>query len=478
MANINKIKLSGTTYNIQDLSAAKTVELTQAQYDALVSGGTVDPNTFYIITDAEGTDLSNYYTSAQTESAITAAVSGKADTSAVTEEITAAVSGKQDTLISGTNIKTINNESLLGSGNITIQGGGGTSYTAGDGIDITNDVISVTGKADTSAVTESINAAVSGKADTSAVTAIQDSLSGYVATSAITTAVTSGSTDSEIPTAKAVFDAIPTGGTSGGKAISAGTNISVTTGETADTINCILPYYRDSGYCWTIYGYNNSYYANSSSTKVEYSAYIGFNNVINNLSTLRYTQHNIIIGFGNKLESNYTEYYMGGNIIIGENNTLSGANNIRESYVIGKSNKGYGIQEFICGWSNEARNTYETSFGFNNISTSGVSIFGYSGNTLFSIGNGNYFGSDRHNAFEIRQNGDIYIADTNDTSTTNYYQKPMIKLQDTITALGGLKLVKLTQSEYDALATKDDNTVYFIGDSNGYTMKIGNVNVN
>lgn len=33
-------------------------------------------------------------------------------------------SDKQDTLVSGTNIKTINNQSLLGSGNITIQGGG------------------------------------------------------------------------------------------------------------------------------------------------------------------------------------------------------------------------------------------------------------------------------------------------------------------------------------------------------------------
>ena len=51
---------------------------------------------------------------------------------------------KQDALVSGTNIKTINNESILGSGNITIQGGGGTTYTAGDGIDITNDVISNT----------------------------------------------------------------------------------------------------------------------------------------------------------------------------------------------------------------------------------------------------------------------------------------------------------------------------------------------
>ena len=36
---------------------------------------------------------------------------------------------KQETLVSGTNIKTINNQSILGSGNITIQGGGGS----GDG---------------------------------------------------------------------------------------------------------------------------------------------------------------------------------------------------------------------------------------------------------------------------------------------------------------------------------------------------------
>lgn len=51
---------------------------------------------------------------------------------------------KQDTLVSGTNIKTINNQSLLGSGNIEISGGGGGgSYTAGDGIIIDNNEISV-----------------------------------------------------------------------------------------------------------------------------------------------------------------------------------------------------------------------------------------------------------------------------------------------------------------------------------------------
>lgn len=59
------------------------------------------------------------------------------------------VDGKQDTLVSGTNIKTINNTSILGSGNIDIQGG--SSYTAGTGIDITNDVISVTNAISTGA---------------------------------------------------------------------------------------------------------------------------------------------------------------------------------------------------------------------------------------------------------------------------------------------------------------------------------------
>lgn len=35
-------------------------------------------------------------------------------------------SNAQETLVSGTNIKTINNESILGSGNITISGGSGS----------------------------------------------------------------------------------------------------------------------------------------------------------------------------------------------------------------------------------------------------------------------------------------------------------------------------------------------------------------
>ena len=164
----------------------------------------------------DSSDLEPYYTSAQTNNAISDAVSGKADLSAVTaqigevkQEIEAeiptkvsslendlnfastgdvqtqidnATSGKQDTLVSGVNIKTINNESLLGSGNIVIQGGGsGSDYSAGANIDITDNVISVTGITVPTKLSEltndsgyinseqaqtQINSSVSGKVDT------------------------------------------------------------------------------------------------------------------------------------------------------------------------------------------------------------------------------------------------------------------------------------------------------------------------
>lgn len=269
MNNINKIKLSGTTYNIQDLNATKTVELTQAQYDALP---VKDPNVFYIITDATAGDLSNYYTKSETDGLldtkldvtaytptdlsnyytksetsgatdISTALALKADTATTytkTETdnaITAATSTKQDTLVSGTNIKTINNQSILGEGNIDIQGGGSSSYTAGDGIDITNDVISVSGvshnslvdgtemllKGDVTSVGQNYTNIVfnyyygtsNNKTEIklkplkingeSALRTASSSIS-VIETSAITTSVTSSSTDTQVPSAKAVYD--------------------------------------------------------------------------------------------------------------------------------------------------------------------------------------------------------------------------------------------------------------------------------
>lgn len=309
MANINKISVAGTIYDIQDQHASKTVELTQAEYNGLA---VKDPNTFYIITDAEVGDLSNYYTKGETDTLL---------------------GNKQPTLVSGTNIKTINNESLLGEGNIDIQGGGG-------------------------------------------------------------------------------------------KAVNAGTNISITTGETADTINCTLP------------------------MKAE----------VNNTSIYFGTDNWGSASGGRNLRIGYNANALGDDAIcLATNSKTSG---MSSSIVGGRNNEIYNSYSFIGGGHmTKLCNEYEASVGgvYNN-SVSASTTFGDSGNTLFSVGNGTSTNA-RHNAFEIRQNGDIYCSDgTND-----------VKLQDTIkataantTALGGLKLVKLTQAEYDGLQTKDANTLYII----------------
>lgn len=69
-------------------------------------------------------DPSNYYD----KTAVDNIVSGLTARINEDEEVTAAAlnnleDGKQDTLVSGTNIKTVNNQSLLGSGDITIEAG-------------------------------------------------------------------------------------------------------------------------------------------------------------------------------------------------------------------------------------------------------------------------------------------------------------------------------------------------------------------
>lgn len=277
-------------------------------------------------------------------------------------------------------------------------------------------------------------------------------LSGTVYTigNETTTAVTSASTDNEIPTAKAVYDAIPQGG--GGKAIEAGRGISITTGETADTVSFNLPISAITGTDIMYGGANNSVSISGGSSS--YNNFFGSGNTIS-VSGLRATSAicNIVLGNKNSVnfkgaeeswqysliigQNNSVSYstYMGGpspyNIICGASNTID--KNISNCFVMGNYNKPKKKFNTNIGYSLNTTNDYEFAHAKFNVSSSATTSFGNSGNTLFSVGNGDD-NDKRHNAFEIRQNGDIYIADTNDTSTTNYYEKPMIKLQD---ALGG-----------------------------------------
>ena len=145
------------------------------------------------------------------------------------KETRAALSGKQDTLVSGTNIKTINGETLLGEGNIEIQGGGSVNVVQTTGTS-TADVMSQDAITNALRKTNLVSASYSsghldleskdpfntsyrtmlkfGMINGMTVANIGSERPSFslVETSAITTSINSSSTDSQVPSAKAVND--------------------------------------------------------------------------------------------------------------------------------------------------------------------------------------------------------------------------------------------------------------------------------
>lgn len=92
-----------------------------------------DASTVYTKTEVDGFLDDMVYLSDDDGSATTASFDAQADTvwhkaqtlSSAQQAQARSNIGAQEALVSGTNIKTINNESILGSGNITVSGGGG-----------------------------------------------------------------------------------------------------------------------------------------------------------------------------------------------------------------------------------------------------------------------------------------------------------------------------------------------------------------
>lgn len=125
-------------YNADD-EVLSTIDCTDFIVDGMIDNVTLSGSILTITfnTDSGKQDITidlsefinpeNYYTKDEVDSAITNATADFVTSGDVETQITAATSGLQETLVSGTNIKTINNESLLGSGNITIQGGSGST---------------------------------------------------------------------------------------------------------------------------------------------------------------------------------------------------------------------------------------------------------------------------------------------------------------------------------------------------------------
>ena len=390
MANINKIRISGTSYDIQDSNAPKVVELTQAQYDALVDK---DPNVFYIITDASQVDLSQYWTSAQTNTAISQATSGKtnqsdftghtADTSIhVTTAQTAAWDAKSDfsgsyndltnKLSAGTNITIVDNVISAtgggGGGNVNVVELTQAQYEALTTVD--PDTIYVITDAQGGDLANYMTSAQTTSAITQATSGKQDVLVSGTNIKTINNQSLLGSGNIDIQ-----------GGGGGGKAVSGGTNISITTGETADTINCTLPITVSKN------GNQNE---------------ITFNNV---------AKFNV-------------RGYSGGAyaVAIGDQTVSNG----KYAIAIGYGARTNYNQSFSYGYYSITNNQREFSTGSFNNSVSASTTFGDSGNTLFSVGNGTS-SSARHNAFEIRQDGSIFIT----SGGTD------IKLQDHLGGGGG-----------------------------------------
>ena len=249
----------------------------------------------------------------------------------------------------------------------------------------------------------------------------------------------------------------------GGKAVVAGRGISVTTGATADTVAFNLPIYDRGNTSVSECHPENSNIPSCSSN------YCHLEHPYGSIGSNSNTSHK---------EGYWTK--------IGDNSPNSHV----EGYKCEVGN--FSPYSHSEGQYTKTSNQSEHASGQYNASSKASGAFGNSGNTLFSVGNGTS-NSARHNAFEIRQNGDIYLSlngqdvklqdqlgggevssaitsgDTNAVAGGAVYDKFDEVEQVTAAGLnavndkfGGLKLQQITQSAYDALVTKDASTLYVI----------------
>lgn len=132
------------------------------------------------------------------------------------------------------------------------------------------------------------------------------------------------------------------------------------------------------------------------------------------------------------------------------------------SHAEGKYTLAEGDSSHAEGSNTVTKNFTEHASGRYNVSSSASTTFGDSGNTLFSVGNGTS-AFDRHNAFEIRQNGDIYF--NNGTSDVKLQDELSSKASTTYVQNNYLLKSKIwcgTESEYNSIVNKDSETLYLI----------------
>lgn len=240
-------------------------------------------------------------------------------------------------------------------------GGGGSSYTAGDGIDITNNEISV----DTTTIQPKLTAGTN-------ITIDEDNVISAEGGGA-TVVQTTGQSTTDVMSQKAVTDMVFAGGLTGKVQIGAGASVSAGGNSSAIAI----------GTTASATGLNNTAIGTSATASNSYSLAVGWNSTASNNNA----------------------------VALGRKATASGQNSI------------------AIGWNATAtqQGQFDISLGTNQ--TAGYNSSNY------RLLTGLYDPQNAH-----------------DAATKGYVD----------TKLGSLTLVSLTQAAYDALTTKDPNTLYII----------------
>lgn len=131
VVKINATGGSGGTTNYNDLTNKPAIDGTTLASDSTAAGlGLAKTTDVYTKAEADSEFLSSNLGSSNVGKILNIDSDGEIISTSITDLNLATkteLSTKQDTLVSGTNIKTVNNLSLLGEGNISIGGSGGTS---------------------------------------------------------------------------------------------------------------------------------------------------------------------------------------------------------------------------------------------------------------------------------------------------------------------------------------------------------------
>lgn len=393
-------------------------------------------------------DLSEYWTSAQTEASIEAATSGKADTSAVTA-VENDVLVLQDALAGKANTAALTAHTADTGIHVSQQeknawNAKAEPYSAGTGIEISGNIISVTGGGVTvdSTLDSGSTNPVANSAITTAIDGKQDALEYY-----------SESTE------EGYADIYVRNDDGEGNVDEYSFNVGTGSVDLAH-YNQYDDGQGNSGYTSTqiqlvnpeinlISESEENGETETTNLKIAPTGVTINDEDVITESRLADYQPILSAGTGIDITNNVISttggggatYSAGTNISIDTANTINCTLNLQNGGATRsiKNDTGSAISSdaqkgAAFGVSLEIINVGEVAVGYLNKRLKENNAFGPSGNTEFTVGNG--YLSTRHNAFEVRQNGDIYFPDTDNTTYQNFYEKPMVRLQDMYGELG------------------------------------------